>query len=179
MSDQPADCFSRFMPFNADSFEIEAPKDYAERMISGPLPQWPREVLIEWLHRHWIAIGDYAFLGFERMRFEREVWPAERIPGDEAYCDPTFRHGASSVFDRAEYDGGDWLAQYMIEHGTWNTPIILLRTNGIIEHPLYRPIRQPLHLLEGHSRLDYFIQLREAGQALAEHDVWIVELHNE
>lgn len=64
---------------------IEAALPYAERMRSGPLASWPQEVLMEWLHRHANHMEDYAFLGFERLRFERVTWPTDRIPGSRCF----------------------------------------------------------------------------------------------
>ena len=55
---------------------VEDAWPYVERMRSGPLANWPQEVLVEWLHRHANNMEDYAFLGFERLRFQRVTWPA-------------------------------------------------------------------------------------------------------
>lgn len=63
----------------------------------------------------------------------------------------------------------------MVEHGTWNTPIVLLH------HPerIYQDengwwLQSPFHLLEGHKRLVYLNALRASGEAKAEHDIWLV-----
>ena len=41
-------------------FVEEPPEEYVKR-ISSLLPQWPDEVLIEWLHRHNTAATRYVF----------------------------------------------------------------------------------------------------------------------
>src|SRR4026207_2245892 len=105
---------------------VESTHDYATRMQCSLLPRWPQEVLIEWFHRHARHIWQYAFLGFENLEFQLERWPAGRIPGREAFA-REFRDDLRSVQQRA--DGGQWIARYMLEHGTWNTPIILLRNH--------------------------------------------------
>ena len=97
-------------------------------MQSRPLPQWPDEVLREWLHRHWNQMEDYGYLCFERFRFEKVACDLDRIPGREAFRDERFCDSFQNVEVRAAEFSGDWLAHYMMKAGTWNTPIVLLNT---------------------------------------------------
>ena len=153
----------------------EAADVYAARMQAGILSNWPTEVLKEWLHRHAGHIERYAPLKFERMRFRRESWPDQRVPGREAFLDPTFYEDCSDFLHRAQSRNG-WLADYMATHGTWNTPIVLLESEERLSIREDLLTRQPLHLLEGHNRLAYLEGLREQGRAASEHTVWIVNL---
>lgn len=170
---------ARFDPYrDASDWVSEDPYAYAARMQASLLPHWPTEVLIEWFHRHARHIDDYAFLQFESFRFSKHRWPLTRIPGSEAFADPNFCDGFINLEERAAYPH-DWLAQYMLEKGTWNTPVVFLDTST---KPIIAPgrsaLRHPLHLLEGHRRLSFLIALRRLGKALPEHDVWVVRLAN-
>lgn len=168
---------AQFDPVRDDSGWVsESPSDYVARMKSGPLPHWPDEVLVEWLHRHNRHADRYAFLGFERLSFQREIWPLERVPGREAFYDPRFCDDFMDVDRRARLSMPDWLARYMLERGTWNTPIILLSNpSGGIAFPSGEHLRTPVHLLEGHRRLAFLNGMRSMGRALPEHEIWIAQ----
>jgi hypothetical protein len=157
---------------------IEEVSAYVRRMQRGPLPSWPDEVLREWLHRHAGGGADkYEFLGFERFRFTRETWPLEKVPGTEA-CERNWSNFAwsPSLYERAT-EPYDWLAQFMVERGTWNTPVILLENHEArLTFPWGDLLKHPYHLLEGHRRLSFLERLRHDGRALPMHDVWLVRL---
>lgn len=147
---------------------------YVQRMKATLLPHWPDEVLREWLHRHAGSIDTYVFLEFETFSFAKQIWPLSRIPGREAFEDEVVCDQFSNVEERAEQPG-DWLAQYMVREGTWNTPIVLLdNQHGQWAFPDGSPLKQPYHLLEGHHRLAFLNTLRVTGKARAEHEVWVV-----
>ncbi|MGV3757357.1 MAG: hypothetical protein ACO1QS_18410 [Verrucomicrobiota bacterium] len=156
-------------------FVSESGPDYAARMQHSHLPDWPAEPLIEWFHRHFVSLSDYAFLRFESLAFTKERWPLERIPGREAFADPKFCDAFQNIKERAA-SPYDWLAKYMLKHGTWNTPVLLLKTPARPVMSSWRlPLSHPYHLLEGHKRLSFMNALRDLGEALPEHDVWVVE----
>ena len=169
MSHSPDDYLEQFDPFRDSTDRVcEDPDDYAARMQAGPLPQWPKEVLVEWLHRHNRYAQKYTFLGFENLSFRCEVWPLNSIPGQKAFYHP----GACY---RGVWVRQDWPARYMVKHGTWNTPVILLENpDASIQFPNGKPMKSPFHLLEGHKRLSYLTELREIdNKAAPEHRVWI------
>ena len=154
----------------------EGPGAYAARMRMSLLPEWPEEVLIEWLHKHAGHVAKYAFLRFERFAFERQTWPLVRIPGAEAFSDPKFCEDFSNVEERAAQPY-DWLAKYMVGNGTWNTPVVLLDSEEL--PPTFaegKRLRRPIHLLEGHRRLSFLNGLRATGKVLQEHNIWLVRL---
>ena len=109
------------------------------------------------------------------MHFRHESWPDERVPGKEAFLDPTFCDNFSDTLNRAQ-NRDDWLARYMVTHGTWKTPIVLLESKVRLSIGEDLLTRQPLHLLEGHRRLAFLEGLRERGQAASKHVVWIANL---
>ena len=171
---------AQFSPFkNRAEFTSEAPEDYVRRM-HPLLPHWPEEVLIEWLYRHGGGcIADYAPLRFERFRFRREEWPLEDVPGPEAFADPSFCENFSDIERRAA-GPYDWLAQYMLEHGTWNTPIVLLDNHdGAACGKTWGVLRSPWHLMEGHRRLSLLNGLKELGKAAQRHSVYVVTLEDQ
>lgn len=146
---------------------------YANRMRATLLPQWPQELLIEWLWRHNGCLSRYVFLDFTTLSFARETWTLDRIPGSEAIDNRGTFGFAHTVEERAR-SGWDWPAAYMYEHGTWNTPIVLLdNTRGKIMFVDGSPLQSPYHLLEGHQRLYLLNGLRAIGKANATHEVWI------
>lgn len=154
---------------------IESVSDYARRMKNSVLPGWSEEVLVEWLYRHAGHVEKYAFLDFQTFTFSRQIWSLEKMPGREAFDDSRFCDSFSNVAERAAR-GRDWLANYMLERGTWNTPIVLLgNKEGRHQFKNGRKLKQPFHLLEGHRRLSFLIGLRSKGKALPNHVVWLVE----
>jgi hypothetical protein len=153
----------------------ETAEEYARRMQSTVLPHWPEEPLREWLHRHFNNLETYAFLGYESLRFERQEWDLDAIPGRESFRDPRFCDDFSRTFEARAQKGNDWLATYMSEHGTWPTPVLLLENlDGSLTYPHGGKMNQPYHLLEGHRRLSFLNALRQSGRALPQHDVWLV-----
>jgi hypothetical protein len=171
----------KFDPFrDKHGFVIEPPESYAER-IAKMLPSWPQEVIIEWLHRHNSACSRYESLGFENFSFSKVLWPLNSIPDRSAFWDPKFCDNFKDIERRATQAAfPDWLAQYMLKNGTWNTPPIFLENEGnktligAVTH-----LKSPFHLLEGHRRVSFLNGLREIGKANAEHYVWVVKLQSE
>lgn len=166
-----------YAPYLDEYGRVQEPSDdYVRRMQDSVLPRWPEELLREWLHRHHGFLYHYVHLGFETFSFSRETWSLDRVPGREAFREEEFCDNFSDVALRAE-NPHDWLAHYMLQHGTWNTPIVLLSN----EHGQHRdqygePLRRPLHLLEGHRRLSFLVGLRRLGRALPQHEVWLVRI---
>ncbi len=165
----------KYQPFcDAQGSVCEDVNSYVMRMQNTILPDWPEEPLKEWLHLHaGDPISTYSSLGFELFRFRKVDWPTEKIPGREVYlddfCDPN-----DDIQVRA--NRGEWVSRYMLDHGTWNTPIILLANRRKTHLPNGEELRTPYHLLEGHSRLCSFQSLRASNRAAPSHSVWLVTL---
>lgn len=155
------------------------------------LPNWPDEVLESWFYDNSGDILEpYGFLDFSRFEFRRESWPLERLLGIEATLDTWLwqhqREGTSpcELFDFHHAGSGmanvrNWLTHYMVEHGTWSTPIVLLdNLGGVYRFPHGEPLKSPVHLLEGHRRITYLDCLRQRGLAAPTHDVWLVTINS-
>lgn len=167
----------KYQPFRDEDWRVvEEELDYVHRMQKGVLLNWPEELLKEWLYRHADCMEDYAFLNLERLKFTLETWPIERIPGREAFKDESFCDRFQNIEERAE-DMDDWLAHYMLQEGTWNTPIVLLDNQGQHEFLTEVLLKQPYHLLEGHRRLSFLNGLRHLKKARPHHQVWLTKKH--
>jgi hypothetical protein len=164
----------KFLPYeDKDCVIVETAQDYAGRMKNSALPNFPEEVLVEWFHRQPCVIEEYAFLDYETLQFERQTWATNALPGRGAFT-------AGSTFDQLirvfelRLKNHNWLAEYMNDHGTWNTPIILIdNSSGSLRFPSGERLKKPYHLLEGHTRLSFFWALRNSGKLRSEHHVWI------
>ena len=167
----------RFSPLmDSHGCAIEATTEYVRRMQAGPLPDWPDEVLAEWFRRHHECLWKYARLGYEQFHFRKELWDVERVPRHEAFDDDWNTDNYTNVESRAE-NPNDWLPRFMLENGTWNTPIILLENiDDRCAVEFARTLNSPYHLLEGHRRLSFLIGLRDQNLAAAEHYVWLVTI---
>lgn len=165
----------KYLPYEGYDKELtETGEQYAKRIHSEVLPNFPEEVLIEWFHWQPRVIEDYAFLNFEKMKFERQVWKVEDLPGREAFRSETDFDHLSSVFEQRLRDK-NWLADNMNRHGTWPTPIILLdNRSGELKFPEGDKLKKPYHLLEGHTRRSFLSVLQADARALEEHEVFVV-----
>lgn len=57
---------------------LESVDEYFLRMRSV-LPNFPKEVLIQWFYEHWNDIDNFAWLNFEKLNFECARWSASEI----------------------------------------------------------------------------------------------------
>jgi hypothetical protein len=150
---------------------------YAQRMQSTLLPKWPTEVLIEWFHRHSDSLDKYSFLKYEHFNFYLDIWQLENIPDRRAFDDELVCDYFMNIEARAK--DNNWLANYMLHRGTWNTPIIILdNPDGQYKYPNGRLLKSPYHLLEGHCRLSFLNGLRRIDKALPQHRVWVVKIES-
>jgi hypothetical protein len=149
--------------------------EYATRIHTTVLPNFPEEVLIEWFHRHPLVIKKHLFLEFDSLHFEQQLWSLDDLPGREAFESEHDHRHLVSVFDQM-FKADNFVARYMSDHGTWNTPILLMKNlSGKLRWPSGETFNHPYHLLEGHKRLAFLSVLRRSGKALKEHQVWIID----
>jgi hypothetical protein len=169
----------KYLPYEGyDQKLTETGDQYAKRIRAEVLPKFPEEVLKEWFYWHPRVIEDYSFLNFEKMKFERQVWKVEDLPGREAFREDTDFDYLSSIFEQRLRDK-NWLAKNMNRHRTWPTPILLLdNRSGDLRFPVGDKLKKPYHLLEGHTRRSFLSVLHAKGRALKEHEVFIVSLDN-
>jgi hypothetical protein len=126
-----------------------------------------RLIAEQWIYRHWTH-SPFAFVPLESIR-----WELAEMTGDEVLArvrrefagplDPEFDYG---VFQE-KYLGRKLATSFALDQGTWDYPIITLRTpNGMRNHEGDFPDVR-LVLLEGHQRHRYLNALHALGKAHA------------
>ena len=126
------------------------PEDYLA-FARRHLPNFPEEVLREWIVRHdfGCVFEPWAWLGIDSLSFTFQSWPLasiRTIRGNEDQNPDWFVNQA---------DSDDWLPEEMRATGTWPTPIIVLNPENIaleILRDRHQAVDSPI-LLEGHRRL--------------------------
>lgn len=156
--------------------EDEKFKEYFQR-IHKLLPNWPEEVVKEWLYRHNNQIEDYFYLGFHNFKFSLERWENEKI------VEAINSHKMDYVIDPLGLQILDkpysFLQKYIHKNGTWPSPIIVLKTEDEMILGSKELLGKPYHLLEGHLRLGYIRNLYKNNKKLKkEHLVYIVKKEN-
>lgn len=158
---------------NENGRVIEPECSFVERMRTV-LPNWPPELVREWLYGHQSDLPDYDGLDFERFDFRLESWPLHEMPGVEVFSDPRIFEGYLDM-DTCH----DWLASFMRRNGTWSNPILLFHDRGDLSSQptfLNQPLRSPFHLLDGQRRLAFLNALRRNRTAQSHHPVWRVSM---
>ena len=123
---------------------------YLQR-VQPLLPDFPSEVLSSWFGEQPDTVKTYAFLGYDRLLFERVEFEIHKLPGEE-----TFRDGAKSI--NALINESAWmkrgLKHCMETNKNWPVPPILLDTNAsVLPQKVPLILKQPYHLLEGYHRV--------------------------
>ena len=139
--------------------------------VRGALPHLPECVAEHWIHRHWNGCSPYEFLPLDRLRFDRQVWPLDRLRQVDV---GTGWRQIHSDIERlySPNNVNTPLAQMMLSARTWPVPIIVLDNPG--EHAdRYGDPMGRFRLLEGHLRLTYLRCLDHRGAAAAAHAVWL------
>ena len=168
----------RLRPERYGSPDVEAFEVYRHR-VNGLLPSWPDCPLRNWLYRHYAyAVSDYGWLRFDKMSFELVSWPGELIRRDVRThkLDLVDRLGTRILSNSPSMRS--WLQSFVLDHGTWPAPIIVLANTRALRSPRGEVYGQPYHLLEGHLRLGYLRTLLRANSValVNSHAVWIVTL---
>lgn len=144
----------------------------------GPLlPHFPPCVLEQWLHRHSVH-AEWKWLGLKGLVFERACWSSERIYSEVKFTDHD-RSGEWSQQFRTEPGLRDsFLGRFMLEHGTWPAPIIVLKNDFQLRMPNGLKLSEPFNLLEGNRRLNCFRAMHEDGLPvlLCDHVVWVARV---
>lgn len=141
------------------------------------LPQFPDEVLEQWVYRHWKAVlCNWGWLDFQAMQFEKQWWSTEDVlvkihsPHQDIIKKLT-RRMSNPIFQRS------WLVQRMQDQGTWPIAPIVLECSKDLFATNGRHLIAPYNLLEGHHRMGYLKGLVDSGQHCEkQHPVWVARL---
>jgi len=157
---------------------IEPPEPFEawHRRIEHLLPNVPKEACREWLYRNQVSRTAYPFLPLDRLHFERVIW-AEPIIETVRFGESWGNHKKWQEELRKEHHHFEdqWLWKWMQQNGTWPTPIIVLKSTGLRD-PRWNELLNPLHLIEGHRRLEFLRGLFARGEARPTHDVFLATL---
>lgn len=155
-------------------FEEEPFADYFGR-ISCRLPNVPREVAEQWLHRHYPhGVLEYDWVGIRGLTFRLETWSAGRVleevalhPGDDLVA----KHERLLKEDSEVRQS--WLGERMLQHKTWPVAPIILENFIDLRFPSGVLLGRPYHLMEGHHRLGYFRAIHKNAFDSSTHEIWI------
>lgn len=141
------------------------------------LRNFPRDVVENWVYRHWHDFDRY-WLDRDILRFEfrlieltnSEVMGIGHFKG----WIQTLDYWGDELF-RSASRKATWLAKSMLEYGTTPAPIIVAHQASGLHHPMGAPMHDT-QLIEGHLRLAYLRgMIRHEHPSLREqHDVWTV-----
>ena len=153
---------------------IESPDEYFLR-IKNILPNFPKEVLIQWLYEHWNDIDNFAWLGFEKLNFESVEWSvsellASGIEDHEVIETYKYNFVNGSYSDRIKS-----LSSYFQKYGTWLiAPLLLKNQDNNISYPNGFACNSPYHPIEGHHRFAIFFANKKSELLQKEHKIWLV-----
>lgn len=140
---------------NDETFEA-----YAWR-IQKSFPNIPKDVLKQWMFLHIYnphMIDNYGWINFGKVIFSEVDWSHEQIIQIQIYSkfSPYVQERSKtetfSGFMCVQEDKEFWKNQ-----GTWRVPIIVLKTENLSAVPKYSELKKPYQLVEGHSRLGYYL----------------------
>ena len=162
--------------YNYDTYELEDKVLYLERIFKL-LPNFPKEVIIQWFYGHPQQAHEHAWLNYQNLKFELTTWKTEEVPicnygntdAVETYSYNYFKKGNMS--NRREK-----LEQYFQANGTWPiAPIFLKNEFGNLKYPHGFPCGKPFHLLDGHNRMAFFLEYKRLKKLSQAHFVYIAE----
>ncbi|KMV32008.1 hypothetical protein L4D00_07365 [Photobacterium swingsii] len=141
------------------------------------LPQFPDEVLEQWLYRHWKGVlCNWGWLDFNAMSFTKQSWSSDKVlseictPHDDV-IDKLSRRMSNPIFQRS------WLVQNMQDTGTWPVAPIVLEYERDLYATNGRVLKAPFNLLEGHHRFAYLKNLSENNEFIQDkHEIWVAKI---
>jgi hypothetical protein len=141
----------------------------------------PENVAQYWLYEHWDQLP-YRYLKSQNYSFDLVRWPAaklaeilttwNRFDPDHAKC---ISHGRGLVEDW-EFNEPYLTADYMVEHGNFPAPIIVLdnRDGHVGAGESDDALPAAYVLTEGHRRLNLALYLQSTNKLKSEVDVWLM-----
>lgn len=157
-------------PRGEDS-EKESFEDWWKRNKSS-LGHLHPQIAEQWPYRHWDHTS-YRFIDLAELTWTKEIWPTQKII-DEVFIwgwtlDPDHDYESFNRFGETQ------TSKPMNATGTWDYPIIILKTpDGVHDGQEEKPEVRYL-LIEGHSRFRYLNALLHRKGAAEEHAVFVIE----
>ena len=159
---------------------VKTPFDEWWPKVQSHFPNVPKNVAKQWLHRHW-GHSPYCWLCSKNYRFTLVDWDSENLSEIKSEsCD----WGYDGCLKHGEYlinDCDFWLKNYMLKHGAYPEPIIVLdnRDSHLIRGkdnvPAYEDIPKGYVLIEGHLRFNASLYLFQTGRFNPMSKIWLME----
>lgn len=168
---------------DASGWEKE-PFDEWRRRARRQFRTVPENVARYWLHEHW-GKSPYSYLRSANYQFELVTWKSERLfevlsiwnrfNADQKDC---VSHGHRLV-DDWEFDEPYRTSAYMLQHGDFPAPIIVLDNRDAhinretVEFP-DQVLPAAYLLMEGHRRFNIALYLHTTGRLKPEVHLWLM-----
>jgi hypothetical protein len=142
----------------------------------------PQQVVQDWIHRHWRDFKDHwVELAPHTWQYELALFTNEQVLSIDhigTWISELDAEGVEYVSGAPR--GKTHMAQYMLQHGTFPVPILVARSAGHVIHPrsAREPMKQPLQLIEGHSRLACIRGMINSSHPnlASQHRVWVATI---
>ena len=151
--------------------------------VQRSFPHVPEEVARDWVHRHWNH-SPFGWLPSAPYRFRLIDWPAKRVCEirtiwNDYAADPTqpIAHGRYLV-EEHRVQLGYKLADYMVEHGTFPVPPVMLdNSDGHLTNERGSSVVYPAGfiLVEGHRRFNIAAYLELDSRLHKTVPFWLME----
>jgi hypothetical protein len=139
----------------SDEDDEEEADDEYQRRLEELLPNFPAQVIKDWIVRHGrSAFREHGWLDYRRFRFEQAQRPVIFFRNAVLTSnEPAVASWALAIRVNKGFQESD-LGSYMLENGTWPVPPVILANSSGLKHPQGEGLGRH-HLLEGHHRLAY------------------------
>jgi hypothetical protein len=174
MDDYPANLAPEFEPSGA----VKTPFDVWWARVEPSFPNIPVDVAREWLHRHW-KHSPYSYLISRNYRFDPKQCPdlkAIRTLWSDFEAENIGALEKGKELVNLKSDWMPYVPKYMLEHGKFPAPIIVLDNRDghhNTEYPDKDKLPSAYVLVEGHTRFNTGIYLQSVGK-LSEADMWLM-----
>lgn len=178
MDDYPDDLSPEF----DEGGGVTTPFDVWWERVKTAFPHVPEEVARDWLHRHW-RYSPFGFLKSAVYRFRKVAWPASNLKeirinwNDFADDDaPTIDQGRY-LAEEHKSRWGFAIADYMIEHGVFPVPPIIIdnRDHHVADRGGADYYPAAYLLVEGHRRFHVASYLASQGRTADTLEFWLME----
>lgn len=181
-----------------DNYPVNLSPEFDERgAIATPFSEWwarvnkdfatvPEDVARYWLYEHW-GHSRYQYLTSRDYKFDQFDWPSKDLwtirsgwfDFDEGNL-KCAKHG-EGLESLAANKYGYKTAIYMLEHGTFPAPIVVLDNNNDHLCETYNDARvdnipKGYILVEGHRRFNLALHLQKSGRLRATVPIWMMSL---
>lgn len=141
------------------------------------LPNVPREVAREWVHRHWCDGPISPHVNLLALVFRLESWDADQI---ERIARSDRWRREDGVTDIAHWESvPGFVPRFMLANGRWPSPIVVGRTLSSfpgLQHLFSRGTQAQPILLEGHVRLEVWRSMKHESRAMdSTLPVWVAQ----